>query len=181
MKKVMMCFRIKILLLVAGLTLVGCDDKSNHKILKKTIGRKIVIPQNIVKIPDTTTNYTIDPQSKYKLVHYVLSQDCIDCYMKFMVSWKEIFNRYSSRQDVSIYIIYNTADIFDLTIYKNKYGLNYPFFLDPDTLFIKNNNDKIVINNCFNTLLLRNDTAILYGNIENIAMKNLILGTIDGQ
>jgi hypothetical protein len=98
-----------------------------------------------------------------------------------MVSWKEIFNRYSSRQDVSIYIIYNTADIFDLTIYKNKYGLNYPFFLDPDTLFIKNNNDKIVINNCFNTLLLRNDTAILYGNIENIAMKNLILGTIDGQ
>jgi|GEM_PF-2799514 len=30
-------------------------------------------------------NYKIDPQSKYKLIHYVPSQDCIDCYMKFMV------------------------------------------------------------------------------------------------
>ncbi|MBR5857211.1 MAG: hypothetical protein IKY70_08045 [Bacteroidales bacterium] len=163
---------------MALLVLASCNNDSYDKILKRVIGSEIVIPQNIVKIPDTTTNYRIDPLSKYKLIHYVPAQDCIDCYMKFLVPWKEIFEQYSSRQDVSIYIIFNTADIFDLTIYKEKYSLNYPFFLDPDSLFIKANKRLVFDNPDLNTILTRNDTLLLYGNIENISMKELMLRCI---
>ena len=99
--------------------------------------------------------------------------------MKFMVPWKEIFNRYSSRQDVSVYIIFNTADIFDLKIYKEKYNLNYTFFLDPDSLFIKSNKMLVFDNPDMNTILTRNDTLLLYGNIENITMKELMFKIID--
>ena len=180
-KKIMRHLFLKVLLFIVLLNLVSCNNDGNYKILKRTIGSEITIPQNIVKIPDTTTNYKIDPQSKYKLIHYVPSQDCIDCYMKFMVPWKEIFEQYSSRQDISIYIIFNTADIFDLTIYKEKYGLNYPFFLDPDSLFMRSNKRLVFDNPDLNTILTRNDTLLLYGNIENISMKELIFKTIDNK
>ena len=170
---------LKVLLFIVLLNLVSCNNDGNYKILKRAIGSEITIPQNIVKIPDTTTNYKIDPQSKYKPIHYVPPQDCIDCYMKFMVPWKEIFEQYSSRRDISIYIIFNTADIFDLTIYKEKYNLNYTFFLDPDSLFMKSNKMLVFDNPDLNTILTRNDTLLLYGNIENISMKELMFKIID--
>ena len=178
-KRIMRYLFLKVLLFVVLLNLISCSNNGNYKILKRTIGREVAIPQNIVKIPDTTTNYKINPLSKYKLIHYVPAQDCIDCYMKFMVPWKEIFNRYSSRQDVSVYIIFNTADIFDLKIYKEKYNLNYTFFLDPDSLFIKSNKMLVFDNPDMNTILTRNDTLLLYGNIENITMKELMFKVID--
>ena len=180
-KKIMRHLFLKVLLFIVLLNLVSCNNDGNYKILKRAIGSEIAIPQNIVKIPDTTTNYKIDPQSKYKLIHYVPSQDCIDCYMKFMVPWKEIFEQYSSRRDISIYIIFNTADIFDLTIYKEKYNLNYTFFLDPDSLFMKSNKMLVFDNPDLNTILTRNDTLLLYDNIENISMKELIFKTIDNK
>lgn len=114
-------------------TLSGCynnEEKELIKFLKEVLGTRMDVPRDIIPFAlSNSVTFQNSLESKYKIIHFIDSMECSECYIKSLYKWEVFFNQENSRI-APIFLIFNTDNVFDIKMFMEKYELNFPYFLD---------------------------------------------------
>ncbi len=153
-------------------------QKSVEQVVENTLGKKLLIPNNLVvykpfeKYLDDSIGISQKPFKIYSLVDATCSV-CVDN----IVKWDRFVAELNNRENVSIILILESDDNFELIKYICEEGIitefSYPFFFDINNEFIRLN-PFIKKNKHLETILTdTNNNIIMLGNpLFNENIKN---------
>lgn len=141
------------------------EQKEIEKELLSLMGKRIelgttLIPFSLDSIPDNLTD-SLRNKSRFKVIYYIDSINCSECEIRTMAPWHNYIKSY--KNNLSVWIIFNSSDIQNIQVAMEKYNLNFTYFLDVESNF-KKANPFISNNKLFNCVLTQNDTIVLIGN-----------------
>lgn len=192
MKSINNILILKITIFLILLTLFSCENENDEKvkefryIVKENLGSKLIIPSDL-QIYKPFSNYLQDSlemsNSKFK-VYSIINASCGTC-IDNMKRWEE-FSSNLLKSEVVVILIFKSDDNFELLKYACEKGIirefPYPFFLDPNNMFMQQNKF-MKRNKHFETCLTdANNRIILLGNpLYNENIKELYIKQIKGE
>jgi hypothetical protein len=159
--------KYKLVFYLLGIIFLNHNCKQSNSLLKEYlkafIGTDVIIPESLLKFNDI--NHHIREGVKYKLVFYVDSSSCNQCYLNMaIVTWSNLMNKFENK-DFNLYIIFHSQDIEELQTLFKSYNLDIPFFIDLYGDFM--NENKLPPTNILHTFLLEDNIVILAGDPSN--------------
>jgi len=154
------------LFLIICMSVVGCKHKNNNSLqehLKEFVGTGITMPESLLLFNDI--NHHIREDAKYKLVSYVDSLSCTQCFLNAaVVTWSNLMNKFED-SDFNLVIVFHSQDIEGLREQFKTYNLDIPFFIDFYGDFEESN--KLPSERVLHTFLLEDNTVVLAGDPSN--------------
>ena len=154
------------LFLIVCASVISCKQSNNNSLqrhLREFVGTEITIPESLLLFNDT--NHYIREDVKYKLVFYVDSLSCTQCFLNAgVVTWANLMNKFESR-DFNLVIVFHSQDIEVLQELFKTYNLDIPFFIDFYGDFEESNN--LPSERMLHTFLLKDNTVVLAGDPSN--------------
>jgi len=144
----------------------ACKHTNNNSLqehLKEFVGTEITMPEGLLLFNDI--NHHIRGEAKYKLVFYVDSLSCTQCYFNMAIpAWAKLMNKFEN-SDFNLMIVFHSQDIESLREQFKTYNLDIPFFVDLYGEFEESN--KLPDERILHTFLLEGNSVVLAGDPSN--------------
>jgi len=148
--------------MLALLVIMSCNNSENNteNYLRKIIGKKIVLPEDLLLFNSVDTSYYNAIYAPCKLVTIIDSASCSECRIKSLYVLKSIVDKDKTSKSRFI-VIFDTKDIYNTEQIFEKYKIKIPFFIDLKHNISKMN--EIPDKRTFQTFLLIDEKVIVAG------------------
>lgn len=176
--------KVKIGLLLILFSILSCSEKGSKKTIEKLVcqwnGKEVYFPSDSIFLMHKSNKIAYRmPLTKYKIVHYIDSMDCVN-YALQLQQWTKFIDNLNtfSGEEIAYLFVFHCKNERELKISLRQEDFHYPVFFDKVGTFNKLNN--LPANKLFHTFLLNKENKVMtLGNpIYNPKIKELYFNVI---